>query len=414
MKRRVAVTGMGIVSPLALTAEETWAKVTRGESGIGPITRFDATDWPVRIAGEVKGFDPLLYMDKKEARRSDRFIQFALAAAQEAVRSSGLAITSENAERVGVSVGSGIGGIATIEEQHTILTQRGHSRISPFFIPGIIINMVSGQISILFGAKGPNISTVTACATSSHAIGEAARYIQRDEADVMIAGGAEAAVTALSVAGFASMRALSTRNDEPQRASRPFDADRDGFVMGEGAAILILEEMDLARRRGAPILAEVAGYGLSGDAYHISAPSEDGDGPARVMSNALRDADIRPEDVDYVNAHGTSTSVGDKVEVLALKRVFGEHARRLAVSSTKSMTGHLLGAAGSLEAALTILAIRDQIAPPTINLDTPDPECDLDFVPKVARPMPIRYGLSNSFGFGGTNACLILSKVEEA
>jgi 3-oxoacyl-[acyl-carrier-protein] synthase II len=404
---------MGVVSPLALTTEETWAKVSRGESGIAPITLFDTTGWPVRIAGEVKGFDPLLYMDKKEARRSDRFIQFALAAAQEAIRASGLTVGPDNAERVGVSVGSGIGGIATIEEQHTVLTQRGHSRISPFFIPGIIINMVSGQISILFGAKGPNISTVTACATSSHAIGEAARYIQRGEADVMIAGGAEAAVTALSVAGFASMRALSTRNEEPQRASRPFDADRDGFVMGEGAAILILEDMDHARRRGAPVLAEITGYGLSGDAYHISAPSEDGDGPARVMANAIRDAGLAPEDVDYVNAHGTSTPVGDKVECLALRRVFGEHARKLAVSSTKSMTGHLLGAAGSLEAALTILAIRDQVAPPTINLENPDPDCDLDCVPKVARPMAIRHGLSNSFGFGGTNACLILSKVEE-
>lgn len=412
MKRRVVVTGMGVVSPLALTAEETWGRILRGESGAGPITHFDTEGWPVRIACEVKGFDPLQYMDKKDARRTDRFIQLALAAAREAMASSGLRITAENAERVGVSVGSGIGGIATIEEQHKILLERGHSRISPFFIPGIIINMVSGQISIEYGAKGPNLSTVTACSTSSHALGEAMRYVQSGEADVMIAGGSEAAVTALSVAGFASMRALSTRNDDPQKASRPFDARRDGFVMGEGGAILILEELEHARRRGAPILCELTGYGLSGDAYHISAPSEDGDGPARVMANALKDAGLAPSQIDYINAHGTSTPLGDRVEVLAIRRVFGEHAERLAVSSTKSMTGHLLGAAGALESALTILAIRDQVAPPTINQEERDPECALDTVPNAARPMTIRHALSNSFGFGGTNACLVFSRFE--
>jgi len=412
VKRRVVVTGMGVVSPLALTAEETWGRILRGESGAGPITHFDTEGWPVRIACEVKGFDPLQYMDKKDARRTDRFIQLALAAAREAMASSGLRITAENAERVGVSVGSGIGGIATIEEQHKILLERGHSRISPFFIPGIIINMVSGQISIEYGAKGPNLSTVTACSTSSHALGEAMRYVQSGEADVMIAGGSEAAVTALSVAGFASMRALSTRNDDPQKASRPFDARRDGFVMGEGGAILILEELEHARRRGAPILCELTGYGLSGDAYHISAPSEDGDGPARVMANALKDAGLAPSQIDYINAHGTSTPLGDRVEVLAIRRVFGENAERLAVSSTKSMTGHLLGAAGALESALTILAIRDQVAPPTINQEERDPECALDTVPNAARPMTIRHALSNSFGFGGTNACLVFSRFE--
>jgi len=412
VKRRVVVTGMGVVSPLALTAEETWGRILRGESGAGPITHFDTEGWPVRIACEVKGFDPLQYMDKKDARRTDRFIQLALAAAREAMASSGLRITAENAERVGVSVGSGIGGIATIEEQHKILLERGHSRISPFFIPGIIINMVSGQISIEYGAKGPNLSTVTACSTSSHALGEAMRYVQSGEADVMIAGGSEAAVTALSVAGFASMRALSTRNDDPPKASRPFDARRDGFVMGEGGAILILEELEHARRRGAAILCELTGYGLSGDAYHISAPSEDGDGPARVMANALKDAGLTPSQIDYINAHGTSTPLGDRVEVLAIRRVFGEHAERLAVSSTKSMTGHLLGAAGALESALTILAIRDQVAPPTINQEERDPECALDTVPNAARPMTIRHALSNSFGFGGTNACLVFSRFE--
>ena len=412
MKRRVVVTGVGLVSPLGLTAEESWQKVLKGESGIGPITHFETSGRPVRIAGEVKGFDPLAYMDKKEARKMDLFIQYAMAAAQEAVAMSGFGVTPQNAERVGVAVGSGIGGLSTIEEQHRILLERGWGRISPFFIPGIIINMASGQISIKYGAKGPNISTVTACSTSSHAIGESMRYIQRGEADVMICGGAEAAVTELSVAGFAAMRALSTRNEEPARASRPFDAGRDGFVMGEGAGILILEELEHAKTRGAHILCEVIGYGLSGDAYHISAPSEDGDGPMRVMANAIRDAGLKPQEIDYINAHGTSTPLGDKVETLAVKRLFGEHARELAISSTKSMTGHLLGAAGGLEAVLTIHAIRDGMAPPTINLEVPDPDCDLDYVPNRARPMAIRHALSNSFGFGGTNACVTFAQYE--
>ncbi len=410
MKRRVVVTGVGVVSPLGLTAEETWHRSLKGESGIGPITLFDASSYPARIAGEAKGFDPLNYMDKKDARKMDRFIQFACAAAAEAVDRSGLTITPENAERVGVAVGSGIGGLSLLEEQHKILLERGPGRISPFFIPGMIINMASGQISIRYGAKGPNIATVSACSTASHAIGEAARYIQRGEADAMICGGAEAAVSPLAVAGFAAMRALSTRNEEPTRASRPYDQDRDGFVMGEGAGVLILEAIEHARARGAQILAEVSGYGLSGDAYHISAPSEDGDGPMRVMLNAIRDAGLNPSDIQYINAHGTATPVGDKVETLAIKRAFADHAGRLCVSSTKSMTGHLLGAAGGLEAVLTILAIRDQVAPPTINLEKPDPECDLDYVPNTARPMEIIHALSNSFGFGGTNASLLLSR----
>ncbi len=413
MTRRVVVTGLGLVSPLALTAEGSWQRVLKGESGIGPITLFDAAAFPARIAGEVRGFDPLAYMDKKDVKKMDRFIQFACAAAQEAMQMSGLAVTPGNAERVGVAVGSGIGGLSTLEEQHKILLERGPGRISPFFIPGMIINMASGQISIRYGAKGPNIATVTACSTASHAIGESMRYIQRGDADAMICGGAEAAVSPLAVGGFAAMRALSTRNDEPEKASRPYDAGRDGFVMGEGSGVLVLEELECAKARGATILAELIGYGVSGDAYHISAPSEDGDGPARVMANAIRDAGLQPSDIQYINAHGTSTTVGDKVETIAVKRVFGEHAGRVCVSSTKSMSGHLLGAAGGLEAVLTILAIRDQVAPPTINLDVPDPECDLDYVANRARPLPIRVALSNSFGFGGTNACVALARYEE-
>jgi len=408
--RRVVVTGVGLITPLALDAEKTWQAVRAGKSGIGRITLFDTSAYPVQIAGEVKEFDPANYMDKKDVKKMDRFIQFAMAATREAVAASGLKIDASNAERVGVAVGSGIGGLQTIEVQHKILLERGPSRISPFFIPGIIINMASGQISIELGAKGPNIATVTACATSAHSVGEAMRYIQRGEADAMICGGTEAAVTPLSVAGFAAMRALSTRNDEPERASRPYDTGRDGFVMGEGAGILVLEELESAKRRGAPILCEVAGYGTSGDAYHISAPSEDGDGPRRVMLNALKDAGLEPGQIDYINAHGTSTPTGDKVESLAVKLVFGE--RRPAVSSTKSMTGHLLGAAGALESILTIFAMRDQVAPPTINHENPDPDCDIDCVPNVARPMAIRHALSNSFGFGGTNGCLIFSRLE--
>jgi 3-oxoacyl-[acyl-carrier-protein] synthase II len=396
---------------LALTAEETWSLVREGRSGIGPITLFDASTYPVRIAGEVKGFDPLAHLDRKEAKKMDRFIQFAVAAADEAVRGSGLKVTPENAERVGISVGSGIGGLATIEEQHRILLERGCSRVSPFFIVGIIINLASGQLAIRFGARGPNMATVTACATGTHSIGESVRFIQRDEADVMICGGAEAAVCPLSVAGFAAMRALSTRNDEPARASRPYDADRDGFVMAEGAGIVVVEELEHARRRGANIICEVVGYGLSGDAFHVSAPSEDGDGPMRVMLNAIRDAGISPADIQYINAHGTATNAGDKAETLAVKRAFGADTK-VAVSSTKSMTGHLLGAAGGLEAICTILAIRDQVAPPTINLERPDPACDLDYVPNRARAMEIEYALSNSFGFGGTNACVAFRRFQ--
>lgn len=411
MKRRVVVTGVGCVSPLALTAEGTWSLVREGRSGVGPITLFDASTYPVRIAGEVKGFDPLVCLDRKEARKMDRFIQFAMAAATEAVESSGIKIGPENAERVGVSIGSGIGGLATIEEQHKILLERGCSRVSPFFIVGIIINLASGHVAIRFGAKGPNMATVTACATSSHSIGESMRFIQRDEADVMICGGAEAAVCPLSVAGFGAMRALSTRNDEPHRASRPYDAGRDGFVMAEGAGIVVLEELEHAKRRGASILAEVVGYGLSGDAFHVSAPSEDGDGPMRVMLNAIRDAGISPAEIQYINAHGTATVAGDKAENLAIKRAFGADTK-VAISSTKSMTGHLLGAAGGLEAICALFAIRDQVAPPTINLEMPDPECDLDYVPNRSRPMTITYALSNSFGFGGTNACLAFRRFE--
>ncbi len=413
MLHRVVVTGFGTISPLALTVEGTWERIRRGESGVGVIQNFDISDFPVRIAGEAVDFDPLDYMDRKDARTMDRFIQFGIAAAREAVAVSGLAIPLTDPERVGVAVGSGIGGLATIEKQHKILLKRGPKRISPFFIPGIIINMVSGQLSIKYGAKGPNISTVTACATATHAVGEAVRYIQRGDADVMICGGAEAAITPLAVAGFASMRALSTRNEEPEKASRPYDIDRDGFVIGEGAGILIVESLDHARRRGAGVYAEIKGYGLSGDAYHISAPSEDGSGPMRAMANAIRDAGLKPADIQYINAHGTSTPAGDRVEALAIKHVFGDYTDKVAVSSTKSMTGHLLGAAGGLESILTIKAILNGIAPPTINMENRDPSCAIDCVPNTARPLEIRNALNNSFGFGGTNACLVLSRYEE-
>jgi 3-oxoacyl-[acyl-carrier-protein] synthase II len=411
VSRRVVVTGLGAVSPLGLSAEETWQKARAGQSGIGKISLFDASGFPVQIAGEVRNFDPTNYIDRKDVKKMDRFIQFAMAAAKEAIGQSRLAITPENAERVGVAIGSGIGGLITIEAQHKTLLERGPSRISPFFIPGIIINMASGQVSIAYGAKGPNISTVTACATSSHSVGESLRIIQRGDADVMISGGAEAAVAPLAVAGFAAMRALSTRNDAPEKASRPYDKDRDGFVMGEGAGVLILEELEHAKRRGAPILCELSGYGTSGDAYHMTAPSEDGDGPRRVMQNAIRDAGLAPGEIGYINTHGTATPTGDKVEALAIGQVFGDNVP--ALSSTKSMTGHLLGAAGAIEAIICIMAIRDQVAPPTINYDTPDPDCPLDCTPNVSRASEIRHALSNSFGFGGTNACLVFSKYEE-
>jgi 3-oxoacyl-[acyl-carrier-protein] synthase II len=410
-RRRVAVTGVGLVSPLGLNARDNWDALLAGRSGIGPITRFDATDYACRIAGEVKGFDPTTVLDKKEVKKFDTFIHYAVAAAKEAFGDSGVVVTEENAERVGICIGSGIGGLPLIEETHKTLLEKGPRRISPFFIPGLIANMPSGLISILLGAKGPNTATVTACATSAHAIGDAANIIRRGDADVMIAGGTESVVAPLAIGGFAAMRALSTRNDAPEKASRPWDRDRDGFVLGEGSGILVLEELGAAKARGARIYAEVAGYGMSGDAYHISAPSEDGDGPMRVMVNTLKDAGADPAEVQYVNAHGTSSPHGDRIETIALKRTFGDQAKKLAISSTKSMTGHLLGAAGGLEAAILALSIAHGRIPPTINLENPDPECDLDYTPNTAREMALRSGLSNSFGFGGTNACLLMRKV---
>jgi 3-oxoacyl-[acyl-carrier-protein] synthase II len=411
-ERRVVVTGLGLVSPLGIGTEETWQGLLAGRSGAAPITLFDASQHAAQFACEVKGFDPTRWVEKKDVKKMDRFIQFAVAAADFAVNDSGLRIEGANAERVGVLVGSGIGGFMTIENEHTKLMQGGPRKVSPFFIPAAIINLASGWISIRTGAKGPNSATCTACTTSAHAVGDAYRLIQRGDAEAMIAGGSEAAITPLGVAGFASMRALSTRNDEPARASRPFDAQRDGFVIGEGAGVLVLEEMEHAKARGAKIYAELIGYGMSSDAYHISAPCEDGDGARRVMQATLRDAGVKPEAVDYINVHGTSTPAGDKVEVLAIKNVFGEHARKVAISSTKSMTGHLLGAAGGLEAGITILAIRDQVIPPTINYENPDPECDLDFVPNTARKAKVEHALTNSFGFGGTNGALIFRRFQ--
>lgn len=412
--RRVAVTGVGLVSPLGIGNAENWNALLEGRSGIGPITRFDPSAFTCRIAGEVKGFDPSRYVEKKEIKKMDTFIHYGMAAAHLAMEDSGLPVSDGNRERIAVVVGSGIGGLPIIEETQRKYVESGGSPrvISPFFITALIVNEAAGNISIKYGLKGPNLATVTACTTGAHAVGEAYRMIQYGEADAAIAGGTESVITPLAVGGFAVMRALSTRNDEPQRASRPWDKDRDGFVMGEGAGLVILEEMDAARKRGARIYCELAGYGLSGDAYHIAAPSEDGDGPARVMKNALLDAAIKPEQIDYINAHGTSTPAGDRIETMAIKMVFGDHARRLAVSSTKSMTGHLLGAAGGLETAICALTVHDQAIPPTINYETPDPECDLDYVPNEARRTPVRYVLSNSFGFGGTNACLILKKME--
>ncbi len=407
-RRRVAVTGVGLVSPVGLTAKENWASLTAGVSGVGMITRFDATDYACRIAGEVKGFDPSAFLEKKEVKKFDTFIHFAVAAAKEAMTDSGLVVTPENAERVGVCIGSGIGGLPLIEETHKIVLEKGPRRISPFFIPGLIVNMGAGLVSIQTGAKGPNSATATACATSAHAIGDAANVIRRGDADAMIAGGSEAVITPLAVGGFSAMRALSTRNDDPQGASRPWDKGRDGFVLAEGAGILVLEDLSLARARGASIYAELVGYGMSGDAYHISAPSDDGDGPFRVMRNTLLDAGVNPEEVVYVNAHGTSTPAGDRIETIAIKRVFGDHAKKLAVSSTKSMTGHLLGAAGGLEAGILALAMRHGVVPPTINYTTPDSECDLDYTPNTAREKKIPVALSNSFGFGGTNASLLM------
>ena len=406
------VTGVGLVSPVGIGTEETWKSLQAGRSGAGPITLFDASQHSSRFACEVKGFDPLRWVEKKEVKKMDRFIQFAVAAADFALEDSGLKVDAGNNEMVGVYIGSGIGGFATIEREHTILMERGPSRISPFFIPAAIVNLASGWISIRSGAKGPNSATCTACTTSAHAIGDSYRLIQRGDADAMIAGGSEAAITPLGVGGFAAMRALSTRNDQPEKASRPFDLGRDGFVIGEGSGVVILEELEGARRRGAHIYCELVGYGMSSDAYHISAPCEDGDGAYRVMKKAIKDARIEPSAIGYINVHGTSTPQGDRVEVIAIKRVFGDHARALPISSTKSMTGHLLGAAGGLEAGITALALRDQVLPPTINYETPDPECDLDIVPNEARRVRLDYALSNSFGFGGTNGALVFKRYE--
>ena len=409
--RRVAVTGVGLVSPLGIGNEENWAALVAAKSGVGPITRFDASALSCRIAGEVKGFDPSLYIEKKEIKKMDTFIHYAMAAAQFALTDSELPVNDENRERIAVVIGSGIGGLPIIEETQKNYLERGPRVISPFFITALIANEAAGNVSIRYGLKGPNLTTVTACTTGAHAVGEAYRMIQYGDADAAIAGGTESVITPLAVGGFAVMRALSTRNDAPERASRPWDRDRDGFVMGEGAGLVILEELEAAKKRGARIYAELVGYGLSGDAYHIAAPSEDGDGPARVMKNAMADAGIRPEQVGYINAHGTSTPMGDKVETIAIKMVFGEHAYKLAVSSTKSSTGHLLGAAGGLETGVVALALHHGVLPPTINYETPDPECDLDYVPNEARPQRVEYALSNSFGFGGTNGCLVLKAV---
>jgi 3-oxoacyl-[acyl-carrier-protein] synthase II len=411
-RRRVVVTGVGLVSPLGIGTAATWDGLMAGASGIGPITRFDASAYPCRIAGEVKGFDPALYIDPKDIKKTDLFIQLAAAAAKFAIDDSGLVIDESNGENIGVLVGSGIGGLPLIERMHQVLLERGPSRISPFFIPGLIVNMAAGYISIQYGAKGPSTAPATACTTGLHAVGDAFRLIQWGEADAMIAGGTEAVVSPLAVGGFSAMRALSTRNEEPTKASRPWDKNRDGFVMGEGAGILVLEELESAKRRGAPIYCEIIGYGMSSDAYHISAPEPNGDGAARVMQRAIKDAGIEPEQIGYINAHGTSTPLGDLSEVKAIKNVFGDHAYRLAVSSTKSATGHLLGAAGGLEAGILALAVKHQILPATLNLDEADPEADLDFVPHTPRPVDLEIALTNSFGFGGTNGAVLMRRFE--
>jgi len=411
--RRVVVTGIGLVSSLGIGTDVNWRNLVAGKSGVTRITKFDVSNYAAQIAAEVQGFDPLQWVEKKEVKKMDLFIQYAIAAAQFAMDDSKLQVTDENAADIGAFIGSGIGGFITIEREHIALLDGGPRKISPFFIPSAIINLAAGQVSIRFGAKGPNLATCTACSASAHSVGESFEIIRRGDAIAMIAGGSEAAITPMSVGGFAALRALSTRNDAPDKACRPFDKDRDGFIIGEGAGVVVLEELEHAQRRGAPIYAELVGYGLSGDAYHITAPSEDGDGGRRVMEMAIRKAGIRPDQVDYINAHGTSTPYNDKLETLAIKRAFGDHAYKMAVSSTKSMTGHLLGGAGGLEAGITALAVHHQVAPPTINLDNPDEECDLDYVPHTARPMPIRYALSNSFGFGGTNASLLFKKYSE-
>jgi len=410
LKRRVVLTGVGLVSALGLDTESTWSGLLKGKSGVGPITRFDASDFSSRIAAEVKDLDPLDYVDTKNARKMDLFILYAIVASDVAVKNAGLSVTKENAERIGVYIGSGIGGFGTIEAQHTNYLNKGPRKISPFFIPATISNLATGQVSIRLGTTGPNSATCTACSAGCHAIGDSFKIIERGAADVMIAGGSEAAITPMGVGGFAAMRALSTRNDEPERASRPFDRDRDGFVIGEGSGIVVLEELEHARRRDAPILAEIVGYGMSGDAHHITAPPEDGSGAVRVMRATLEDAGVDPSEVDYINAHGTSTPPNDRIETRAIKTVFSDHAYKVPISSTKSMTGHLLGAAGGLEAGVSALVLQHQIIPPTINLENPDPDCDLDYVPGTARKAEIRYVLSSSFGFGGTNACILLKR----
>jgi len=410
LNRRVVVTGVGLVCGCGIGTDEVWRNLLAGKSGIRPITHFDASAFDCRIAGEVPGFDPLDWVDKKEIKKMGRFIQLALAASEFAVRMAGLEVTPEIADRTGVYIASGIGGFDVIEREHSKYLEGGPRKISPFFIPASIVNLASGHVSIRYGAKGPNSATATACSASAHAIGDAYKIIQRCDADVMIAGGSEAAITPMGVGGFAAMRALSTRNDEPQRASRPFDAQRDGFVVGEGSGVLILESLEFAQRRGASILAEITGYGMSGDAFHITQPAEGGDGGYRSTLAALRDAKISPAELGYVNAHGTSTPIGDAIETTALKRAFGEHAKKIPVSSTKSMTGHVLGGAGGLEAGISVLALRDQILPPTINYENPDPACDLDYVPNHARKAEVNYSLSNSFGFGGTNASLLFKR----
>ena len=410
MTRRVVITGIGLICSVGNTTGAVWQALLAGKSGVGRITGFDASAFACQIAAEVRNFDPFDFIEKKEVKKMGRFIHFAIAASDEAIKMSQLKVTPENAENIGVHIGSGIGGFDVIEREHTALLEGGPRRISPFFIPASIVNLAAGHISIRHGAKGPNSATCTACSSSAHAVGDSFKLIQRSAADVMICGGTEAAITPMGVGGFAAMRALSTRNNEPERASRPFDKERDGFVIGEGSGILILEELDFALQRGAQILAEIVGYGMSGDAFHITQPEETADGAVRAMRSTLADAAIRPEQVNYINAHGTSTPYNDRLETLAIKKVFGEHARTLAVSSTKSMTGHLLGGAGGVEAGITALVLRDQMLPPTINLENPDPDCDLDYVPNQARKADVEYALSNSFGFGGTNAALLMKR----
>jgi 3-oxoacyl-[acyl-carrier-protein] synthase II len=411
-KRRVVITGLGMVSPVGLNVADSWANILAGKSGIAPLTHFDVSEFSVRFGGSIRDFDITEYISGKDAKKMDPFIHYGIAAGMQAVRDSGLEVTEENAERVGVAIGSGIGGLTGIEKGHDAFLQGGPRKISPFFVPSNIINMISGNLSIIYGMKGPNYAITTACATATHSIGDAARLIEYGDADVMIAGGAEMATSTTGLGGFAAARALSTRNDDPQAASRPWDKDRDGFVLSDGAGVVVLEEYEFAKARGAKIYAEVIGFGMSGDAYHMTSPSQGGEGAARCMKLAMKNAGINPEDVDYINAHGTSTPAGDVGETHAMKTAFGDHAYKVAVSSTKSMTGHLLGAAGGIEAVFSALAIRDQVAPPTINLDNPDPECDLDYVPGAARPMKIDVAMSNSFGFGGTNGTLIFRKLD--